>query len=198
MKSLKFTGIFVIVVVALGVLGIGLVFAQQPTQSPWGSFGPGGMMGNGWNGNGMMSGTMMMGGYSKYGMDTDLMNGMHQWRTGTGGMHTLVWDRLAEALGLSTEELNAELSSSKTLAQIAEEKGISQDELSVTMETAVQFGLDEAVTEGVLTQEQANAMLAQMSGNYTWMLTQMGTHIVDGSGYGPGGCHGSVVPQNTQ
>lgn len=179
MKSLKFTGIFVIVVVALGVLGIGLVFAQQPTQSPWGSFGPGGMMGNGWNGNGMMS-------------------GMHPWMTATGGMHTLVWDRLAEALGLSTEELNAELSSSKTLAQIAEEKGISQDELSVTMETAVQFGLDEAVTEGVLTQEQANAMLAQMSGNYTWMLTQMGTHIVDGSGYGPGGCHGSVVPQNTQ
>jgi hypothetical protein len=124
MKSLKFAGIAVIVVLALGVLGVGLVFAQQPTQSPWGRSG---MMGNGWNGSGMM------GGYSQDGNGADWMNDMHQWMTATGGMHTLVWDRLAEALGLTTDELNAELSSGKTLAQIAEKQGISQDELSVTL-----------------------------------------------------------------
>jgi hypothetical protein len=189
MKPLKVAGIAVIVVLALAVLGVGFVFAQQPTQILWGSFGPGGMMGNG---NGMMGGAGMMGGYGQDGNGAGWMNGMHQWMTATGGMHTLVWDRLAEALGLTTDELDAELASGKTLAQIAEEQGVSQDELSVTLETAVQAGLEKAVAEGVLTQEQADAMLAHMSGNYAWMLTHMGT----GSSGGPGGCHGSGVTQN--
>jgi hypothetical protein len=189
MKSLKVAGIAVIVVLALGVLGVGLVFAQQPTQSPWGRSG---MMGNGWNGSGMM------GGYSQDGNGADWMNDMHQWMTATGGMHTLVWDRLAEALGLTTDELNAELSSGKTLAQIAEKQGISQEELSVTLETTVQAGLKKAVAEGVLTQEQADSMRAHMSGNYAWMLTQMGTHMGTGYDLGPGGCHGNVVPQNNR
>lgn len=187
MKSLKFAGIAVIVVLALGLLGVGLVFAQKPTQSPWGRSG---MMGNGWNGNGMM------GGYRQDGAGTDWMNDMHQWMTTTGGMHPLVWDRLAEALGLTTDELNAQISSGKTLAQIAEEREVSQEELSVTLETAVQAGLEKAVTDGVLTQEQADAMLAHMSGNYAWMLTQKGIHM--GAGVGPGfdGCHGNDIPQS--
>lgn len=196
MKSLKLAGIVLIVVLALGVLGVGFVFAQQPTQTPRGSYGPGGMMGNGWNGNGMMGETGMMGGYSQDGDDADWMNGMHQWMTTTGGMHTLVWDSLAEALGLTTDELNVGLSSGKTLAQIAEEQDVSQEKLSVVLESAVRTGLEKAVAEGALTQEQADAMLSHMSGNYTWMLDQMGSHM--GAGVEPGfdGCHGNDVPQS--
>ena len=196
MKSLKFASIVVIVVLALAVFGVGFVFAQQPSRTPRGSFDSGGMMGNGWSGYGMMGGTGMMDGYSQDGDDADWMNGMHQWMTTTGGMHTLVWDSLAEALGLTTDELNAELSSGKTLAQIAEEREVSQEELSVALETAVQAGLEKVVAEGALTQEQADAMLPHMSGNYTRMLDQMGSHM--GAGVEPGfdGCHGNDVPQS--
>lgn len=193
MKSLKLAGIAVIVVLALALIGVGFVFAQQPTQTPWGSYGPGGMMGNGSNGYGMMGGTGMMGGYSQDGDDADWMNDMHQWMNATGGMHTLVWNSLAEGLDLTSDELNTELSGGKTLAQVADERGISQDELSAILETAVQAELEKAVAEGTLTQEQADAMRSHMSGNYAWMLTHMGSNMGAGS-YGPGGCHENAVP----
>lgn len=196
MKSLKLAGIAVIVVLALGVLGVGFVFAQAPSQSPWGGFGPYGMMGDSWNGNGMMGGAGMMGGYSHNGNGADWMNSMHQWMTTTGGMHTIVWDRLAVALGLTSDELNAELTSGKTLAQIAEEQGISQQELSAALETAVKDGLDDAVKDGILTQEQASAMLDHMAGNYEWMLDRMGSYMGAGDGLGFGGCHENDVPQS--
>ena len=194
MKLIKIAGIVGIVVLALAILGVGFVFAQQPTPSPWGNIGPGGVMGGGWNGSGLMGGAGMMGGYGQNG--NGWMNGMHQWVAETGGMHTLVWESLAEALGLTTDELNAELSSGKTLAQIAEEQGVSQEQLAASLETAVQAGLEQAVADGVLTQEQADAMLAHMAGNYGWMIAQMGSNMGAGAGYGPGGCHGNGVPQS--
>ena len=196
MKSLKFASIAVLVVLALAVFGVGFVFAQKPTQTPTGSYGAGDMMGKSMNGYGMMGGTGMMDGYSQDGDDSDWMNEMHQSMTTTGGMHTLVWDSLAEALDLTTDELNAELSSGKTLVQIAEEQGVSQEELSVALKSAVQAGLEKAVTEGALTQEQADAILSHMSGNYIRMLDQMGSHMGAGVGPGSDGCHGNDAPQN--
>ncbi len=88
------------------------------------------------------------------------MEDMHQWMTETGGMHTLVWDSLANTLGLSLDDLNTELSSNKTLVQVAEEQGVSLDELSATLERAFQVGLERAVADGALTQEQAISMKA--------------------------------------
>jgi hypothetical protein len=88
---------------------------------------------------------------------------MHNWMTTSGGMHTLVWDAVADALGLTPDELSAELNSGKTLAALAEEKGLDRAALVAELESAHQAGLAQAVTDGVLTQEQADAMLSQMA-----------------------------------
>jgi hypothetical protein len=63
--------------------------------------------------------------------------------------------------------------------------------LAAMLETSVKTGLDKAVADGVLTQAQADQMLSQMGGNFGWMISHMG----NGGGFGPGGCHGNFVPQ---
>lgn len=187
MNTWKIAGIATIVVLAIAALGAGFVFAQTPTpQTPWG------------NGYGMMGGAsgagMMGGGYGAGMMNGVDVNAMHQWMSTTDGMHNIVWGGLAETLGLTQDELNAELASGKTLTQIAEAKGVSQDELAAALETSAKAGLDKAVTDGVLTQEQANGMLNTMGGNYGWMLSHMGS--IGDAGFGPGGCHGNFAPRD--
>ncbi|MBM2850617.1 MAG: uncharacterized protein HW418_3559, partial [Anaerolineales bacterium] len=113
--------------------------------------------------------------------------------SGARSVHTLVWNGLADALKLTPDELNEQLASGKTLIQIAEAQGVSQDQLAAALETSVKAGLDKAVADGVLTQAQADQMLSYMSGNYAWMLSHMGAGA--GAGFGPGGCHGNFVPQ---
>jgi len=188
--TLKITIIVAIVVAALAVLGAGFAFAQTPT--PWGGYGYG-MMGGGY---GMMSGNGgygMMGQFGQNG-DANWMNSMHQWMSTSGAqsVHNIVWGGLAEALGLSPDELNAELASGKTLTQIAEANGVSQEQLVAALEVSVKAGLDKAVADGALTQAQAEQMLNNMSGNYGWMITHMDSF---GAGFGPGGCHGNFAPQ---
>ncbi len=203
MNTLKIAVIATVAVLAIAVLGAGFVLAQTPTPpAPWG------------NGYGMMGGNSgygMMGGYGYqngtpapgygYGMMGNFaqngdgyaslrVNNMHQWMYTSGGMHTLVWNGLADAIGLTPDELNAELASGKTLTQIAEAKGVSQEQLAAGLETSVKAGLDKAVADGALTQAQADQMLGHMAGNYAWMISQMGAS----AGFGPGGCHGNFAP----
>lgn len=196
---LKFLVVALVSLLALGALGLGVAFAQTPT--PNNPFSPGGMMGGAWRQQG----------------GSNWMGAMHNGMTSTGGMHTLVWDTMAEAFGLTTDELNAEFKSGKTLAALAEEKGLDRADLVAELESAHQAGLAQAVADGVLTQEQADAMLSQMAGRYEWMLDNMGA----GAGYGmmggrggmmggfygrhgsggqfaPGGCHGNFAPPSSQ
>jgi hypothetical protein len=195
---LKVSVIALVVVLALGALGLGVAFAQDPT--PDNPFTPGGMMG-GWKQQG----------------DSDWMSAMHTWMTSTGGMHTLVWDSLTNAFDMTSDELYAELNSGKTLAELAEEKGLDRADLVAELESTHQAGLAQAVADEILSQEQADAMLAQMAGRYEWMLDNMGA----GAGYGmmggrggmmggyfgqpgnnrqftSGGCHGNFTPDASQ
>lgn len=213
-NTLKIAAISAIVVLALGGIGAGVVLAQAPTPQPgygWGRPGGygGGMMG-GWgyqNGTpapgygwgmtlapGLRSGASAgVGGWAQTDDGYQWMNNMHAWMSTTGGMHNLVWDGLADALGLTQDELNARLSSGQTLAQIAEAQGVTQEELAAALEASVKAGLDQAVADGVLTREQADWMLshtpalasgASVGDNWDWMISHMG------AGFGPGGCHG--------
>ena len=197
-KLVKVLVISVVAVLALGVLGLSVAFAQIP--SPQNPFTPGGMMGGVWSQQGSSS----------------WMSTMHNRMSYTGGMHSLVWNALAEELGLTTEELTSELNSGKTLADLAEVKGLDRAALVAGLERAHQIGLAQAVTDQFLTQEQADAMLSQMSGRYEWMIDNLGV----GAGYGmmggrgmmgrffgqqgsnwqyaPGGCHGSFAPAASQ
>ena len=185
--TVKIAVITGVVVLALAALGAGFVFAQTSTPTaPWGGgYGPGGMMG-GYGGG-------MMGNFAQNGDGYAWMNTMHQWMTTNGGMHTIVWNGLADALKLTPDELQNQLASGKTLTQIAEAQGVSQEQLTAVLETLVKAGLDKAVADGVLTREQADQMLSHMAGNFEWMISHMGSM---GGGFGPGGCHGNFTPQN--
>ena len=197
-KSIKILIVSMAVLVgvaAVAAVGAGVAFAQDPTPTP--EFGPGWMMGrnseDGGTRFGMMGRRGMMGRYQQSGQDEDgweWMQAMHGWMS-SGGMHTAVWQVLTEKLGMTSDELYAELQDGgKTLAEVAEEKGVSSTDLVTALETAHQQSLDQAVADGVLTQEQADSILANMAGRYEWMLDNMGAG--SGAGYGPGsgGCHG--------
>lgn len=199
MKFIKIAGVTAIVVVALAVLGVTLAFAQQPTptDNPWWNTmrnmmqGQGGMMGSrafqngGWESMQQMHDQMSQNGG---------MGAMHLWMHQPGGVHDTVWNSLAEKLGLTADELTSQVNDGKTLAQIAEEKGVEVKDLAAIMETGMQAGLEQAVKDGKLTQEQADLMLKNMAGQYEWMITNMGAGMMGPSagsmmGPGSGGCH---------
>lgn len=194
MKFVKIAGVATVVIIALAVLGVTLTFAQNPTptDTPW------------WNAmrNMMQSnGAAGKGGWGMMGGNWESMQQMHEQMTqnggwgamqgwmrqyGVGGMHETVWKALAEQLGLTPEELTAQVTGGKTLAQIAQEKGVSTKDLAAAMENGMKAGLAQAVKDGKLTQEQADLMLQNMSGRYEWMITNMGAGMM---GPGGGGCH---------
>jgi hypothetical protein len=198
MKTWRILGTLVVVILALGALGVGVVFAKSAVQA-WGPFGQGigGMVGH-MRDSGMMNGGtgMMNGGSGSAGMmgssGQNHMNGidmdaMHTWMMSPGGMHEQVLNDLAGALGLTPDELTAELQNNRTLVQIAQEKGVSSSELAGILETAVEAAMKKAVADGTLNQQQADAMLNQMKGSYEQMLSFMGL----GMGSGAGSCHGN-------
>ena len=198
MNTLKIAVIATVAVLAIAALGAGFVLAQTPTPpAPWGN-GYGMMGGYGYQNGSPAPGYGyggMMGNFAQNGdgYASLRVNNLHQWMTTNGGMHTLVWNGLADALNLTPDGLNEQLASGKTLTQIAEAQGVSQEQLAAALETSVKAGLDKAVADDVLTQAQADQMLNQMGGNYEWMISHLGA---GGMGFGPGGCHGNFVPQN--
>jgi hypothetical protein len=66
---------------------------------------------------------------------------------------------LAEAFGMTVEELKAELSSGKTIIELAEEKGIDLQQMAIDKATEK---LQQAVDNGRLTQEEADQKLAEI------------------------------------
>ena len=69
---------------------------------------------------------------------------------------------LAVRLGLSTEQLRLELKSGKSLHQLGEEKGVSDADLKAVILGVVQPKLAQAVTDGKLTQAQADKVVARI------------------------------------
>ncbi len=57
------------------------------------------------------------------------MMGMHNSMMGANGMHEQVWTAVAKKLDMTYAELNTALQNGQTVAQLAQAKGISLDEL---------------------------------------------------------------------
>ena len=81
---------------------------------------------------------------------------------GSGFLHDYMVDALAEALGITAEELESRLASGETLAAIAADLGVQADEFPALWLEARQSALDAAVADGVITAEQADWMLSRM------------------------------------
>jgi len=160
----KFLAISAIVVLGVLVLGVvGFAYAQSQTPpTPNAPFGRG-----------------MMGGWGNRGMGPGMMG---RWGSGGNGlMHEYMEDAFAEAFGISHEDLEAKLDAGETMWSIAQAQGLSDDEIAKLMVDARTKALKKAVTDGVLTQEQAD-----------WMSQHM--QQAQDAGLGPGACHGSGGP----
>jgi hypothetical protein len=70
---------------------------------------------------------------------------------------------LADWLGMTPRELVGELRDGQSLAQVAQAKGKSRDELITFLTDAAKQRLDKAVANGRLTQEQADAALERFT-----------------------------------
>jgi competence protein ComGC len=97
-------------------------------------------------------------------------------------LHTYMQAALADAFGLTVDELNTLETDGKTLKDLAIEQNLTVADFQTKMDTARQTALDKAVADGVITQAQADAMK-----NHTEMGGGRGGH---GGMGGPAGKHG--------
>lgn len=68
-------------------------------------------------------------------------------------------DAAAGALGLTRDELKAQLKDGKSLGEVADARGVDRQKVKDALVSAVKQKLDEAVRNGDLTQQQADQML---------------------------------------
>lgn len=166
-KTLVVVSVMIItLVVALGIAG----YAVAQTGRQW----LGGMMGGSNYSGGMMDGSgyagSMMNGYGMGGM----MGGY-----GTYGlMHQFMVNALAENLGLQPEELQSRIDAGESMWDIASAEGLTDEEITTVMQSAHEFAIEQAVADGVITQEQAE-----------WMNDHMLQMHSGGAGFGS--CHGT-------
>lgn len=147
---------FALAVVVFAVAGFAYAQTQPPpdVDFPCPFCGTGAGDGQGMHGGGFGSGMMSYDG--EY-----------------GPRHETMMATFAEALGLSVEELETRHASGETMFEIVEAQGLSLEEFSFLMLEARQLALDQALTEGWITPEQAE-----------WM--QIHWEEMQASGYGPG------------
>ncbi len=98
---------------------------------------------------------------------------------GTGLLHDEMVAAVAAKLGVSVDELQAQLNAGQTVWQIAQAQGLTADETTALLQAAHSEALQQAVADGTLTQAQADWMSQRTS--------QMGT---GGLGLGSGACGG--------
>jgi len=144
MKKIMIVGAVVLVVIATLAIG-GFAYAQsQNPDRPDVPFGQSMMGGRGY-GQGMM--------------DSPAFGQMRGRRNG-GQLQTYMESALAEAFGLTVEELQAARQEGKSLLDIAKDQGLTVAEFQEIMTEARQNSLDQAVADGVITQDQADQMSA--------------------------------------
>jgi hypothetical protein len=170
--------------IAFGV--VGFAYAQsQGSDSPTGTAGYGcGMFGTGsGQGNGGRMGRGMMGnrGYIQDETGCPMVDGDENGTTEYGPLHEYMYNAFAQALGLTPEELETRRLAGDTLWDIAQEQGMTAEQFQELMTTARTNAVNQAVADGVITQEQGNFMLERME-------TMMGNGVGPGSGLGNGGC----------
>ena len=78
---------------------------------------------------------------------------------------------LASQLSMTPHDLHEALRSGETIAQLAQEKGISVDNLVTNLTTKRIAQIQQEVTDGKLTQDQANLILANLQKGYTAWFT---------------------------
>ncbi len=97
-----------------------------------------------------------------------------------GPLHDLMNAAIADALGVSVEELDAAHQAGQTAWDLAQVQGLTSDEFAALMADARNTALTQAVADGLITQEQAN-----------WMQSRWSGMQAEGFGPGSGNCDGN-------
>lgn len=105
---------------------------------------------------------------------------------GFGG-HEAMLENKAEILGVTVEDLRSAREEGKSFHDIAEEQGITQEEMHEQMEGYMQGHLEQQVVEGVITQEQMDERLEWMEEHEEKGGCHSGFH--KGGGFGKRGFH---------
>lgn len=140
MKKGYRTILTVVVVVLVAIVGAAVAFAQgAPTdEAP-------------------AAGTeqaIPFGGRHGFGMRPE--RGMMQDIVDPEAMHAA----LADALGLTVDELDAAHAEGKRLPEIAEEQGVAIEDVQAAMQAAWETAVNDALAAGTITQEQADMLIA--------------------------------------
>jgi uncharacterized protein YidB (DUF937 family) len=133
----------------------------------------------------------------------DLVNGKVPLRGLDGGRHGGAFeaglDTVATTLGMTEAELRTALRDGTTIADIAKDKGVSVDTLVTKLVDAAGDRIDQAVTDGKLTDDQATKLQEGLKDRITAMVN--GTRPPGGPGFGgrhgfgPGADHDGPAPQ---
>jgi hypothetical protein len=92
----------------------------------------------------------------------------------------------AAYLGLSAAQLRTDLFGGQTLAQIAKSQGKTLDGLVTAMVAQVKKGLSAAVSNGVMTQAQADQIASRLQARLKDMANGVRPQRGTGGGFGPG------------
>lgn len=157
-KILLVSAIVAVALIALGIAGFAFAQTQTTPTPAYPGYGPG-----------------MMGGRGGYG-----------WMMGESDadeppMHELMVASYAKALGFSTEELETRLTNGETMWQVAQSLGLSNEEFATKWQEAHSEALAQAVSQGLITQAQAD-----------WMGQHMSQRFENGFTPGYGGCGGHM------
>lgn len=96
---------------------------------------------------------------------------------------------VSKLLGMTTDELVAQLQQGKTLLQIAQSKGVSQEQLVTTIIGPQQDYIQSLVKNGYITQQQADARLQSLKDSTLQAIqTPWTADGTPGQGYGPWNC----------
>jgi hypothetical protein len=98
---------------------------------------------------------------------------------------------LATALGMTADELEAALAEGQSMSDLMDEKGIDAATLQANAQAAYEAAVQQAVTDGVITQAQADEILAEDGFN---LFGHGGRGSHHGGGRGGRGGHGFFSP----
>jgi hypothetical protein len=110
---------------------------------------------------------------------------------GGGGRHGFKnLDAAAQALGMTVEDLRTALEGGKSLATIAQEKGIAVSKVVDALVAELKAHLDEHVASGKNTQSEADQLLANAKERIEAFVNGTAPAGGPGFGFGKGGRHG--------
>jgi hypothetical protein len=101
----------------------------------------------------------------------------------------------AQSLDMTESDLMTALSGGQTLAEVADDQGVSVDRLVADLEAAATAHLEQGVADGALTQDQADEMASSLTHHVTDLVNGVRP---DRGAFGPGHGPGSDLPAPDQ